>query len=188
CSSDLALSGKKTDNSIVLTANYQGKRNEKGKPSSSKPGSAVAHMGLLHSFLLGINIQQTLWLNLFTIRQVEEKKLFVQGVGTPPWEQMPEGEDCATARNLKQSLLGRLVPLCRFCLFTDDGLHYSEGLAHAGYKEGMADPSAAINYSGKEPKALWVDPEKRPWRELTSLLGFLEQGTSQGFQCWQIDA
>lgn len=183
-----ALSGKKTDNSIVLTAGYQGKRNDKGKPSSSKPGPAVAHMGLLHSFLLGTNIQQTLWLNLLTIRQIEEKKLYPVGVGIPPWEQMPEGEDCATARNLKQSLLGRLVPLCRFCLLADDGLHYSEGIAHAGYKEGMADPSVAINYAGKEPKALWVDPEKRPWRELTSLLGLLEQGKSQGFQSWQIDA
>lgn len=183
-----ALSGKKTDNSITLTAGYQGKRNDKGKPSSSKPGPAVAHMGLLHSFLLGTNVQQTLWLNLFTARQIEERKLYVLGVGTPPWEQMPEGEDCATARNLKQSLLGRLVPLCRFCLLTGDGLHYSEGLAHAGYKDGMADPSVAINYTGKEPKALWVDPEKRPWRELTSLLGFFEQGKSQGFQSWQIDA
>ena len=44
----------------------------------------------------------------------------------------------------------------------------------------------AINNVGKEPKALWVDPEKRPWRELTALLGFFEQGESQGFQSWQL--
>lgn len=183
-----ALAGKKTDNSVALSAGYQGKRNDKGKPSSSKPGPAVAHMGLLHSFLLGDNLQQSLWLNLLTARQIEQANIFAQGIGTAPWEQMPEGEDCSVAQRLKQSLQGRLVPLCRFCLLTDNGLHYSEGLAHAGYKEGIADPTVAINYSGKEPKALWVDPEKRPWRELTSLLGFFEQSASQGFQSMQLRA
>ncbi|MDY0000738.1 MAG: type I-E CRISPR-associated protein Cse1/CasA, partial [Polyangia bacterium] len=59
-----ALSGKKTDNSVVLTSGYAGKRNDKGKPSSGKPGPAVAHLGLLHSFLVGCNLQETLWLNL----------------------------------------------------------------------------------------------------------------------------
>jgi CRISPR system Cascade subunit CasA len=183
-----ALAGKKTDNSVVLTAGYLGKRNDKGKLSSSKPGPAVAHLGLLHNFLLGRNVQQTLWLNLLSTGQIERTKMFPQGLGVAPWEQMPEGEDCTLARALKQSLLGRLVPLCRFCLLTDAGLHYSEGLAHSNYKEGIADPSVAVNNTGKEPKVLWVDPEKRPWRELTSLLGFIEQGGGQGFQSLQIRA
>ncbi len=181
-----ALSGKKTDNSTVLTIDYRGKLNDKGKPSSSKPGPAVAHMGLLHSFFLGGNIQESLWLNLLTSNQIEQTNMFPQGKGSPPWELMPEGEDCSVAQALKQSLQGRLIALCRFCLLTEDGLHYSEGLAHAGYKEGMVDPTVAVNHSGKEPKALWVDPEKRPWRQLTSLLGFITQDKSQGFQSWQI--
>jgi CRISPR system Cascade subunit CasA len=101
---------------------------------------------------------------------------------------MPVGEDCPTAQALRQSLMGRLVPLCRFCLLAEEGLHYSEGLAHAGYKEGACDPSVAVDRSGKDPRALWVDPEKRPWRELTSLLGFIEQGDKQGFQSLQLCA
>jgi len=101
---------------------------------------------------------------------------------------MPEGEDCVVSLQLKESLMGRLVPLCRFCLLADQGLHYSEGLAHAGYKDGIADPSVAIDYSGKDPKALWANPEKRPWRELTSLLGFFAQQQSHGFQSWQLRA
>lgn len=183
-----ALSGKKTDNSVVLTPGYQGKRNDKGKPSSCKPGPAMAFMGLLHNFLLGGNLQQSLWLNLLTTRQIEQANIFPQGVGTAPWEKMPEGEDCAVAQALKQSLQGRLLPLCRFCLLEDEGLHYSEGLAHSSYKEGIADPTVAVNNSGKDPKALWVNPEKRPWRELTALLGFFEQNSSQGFQSFQIRA
>lgn len=62
-----ALGGKKTDNSIILTTGYLGKTTDKGKPSSGKPGPAIAHMGLLHSFLLGQNIVGSLWLNLFTL-------------------------------------------------------------------------------------------------------------------------
>lgn len=183
-----ALAGKKTDNSVVLTPSYAGKRNDKGKPSSSKPGPAVAHMGLLHSFLFGHSLLETLWLNLLTTLQIERAVIFPQGVGTAPWERMPEGEDCPLAQALKESLMGRLVPLCRFCLLDKDRLHYSEGLAHAGYKEGTYDPSVAIDQSGKEPKALWVDPDKRPWRELTSLLGFIEQTGKQGFQSLQLRA
>lgn len=183
-----ALSGKKTDNSIVLTSGYAGKRNDKGNPSSSNAGPAVEYMGLLHTFLISSRLQETLWLNLLTSREVEQAAIFPQGIGIAPWEKMPEGEDCAVSQELRQSLMGRLVPLCRFCLLAEDGLHYSEGLIHAGYKEGICDPSVAVDYSGKKPKALWVDPDKRPWRELTSLLGFIEQGGNQGFQSLQLRA
>ena len=181
-----SLAGKKTDNSVTLTPGYQGKHNDKGRPSSGKPGPAVAHMGLLHNFLLGDCLWQSIRLNLLTRSQIQQANIFSQGLGTAPWEQMPEGEDCPVAQNLKQSLMGRLIPLSRFCLLTKEGLHYSEGLAHLGYLEGMADPSVAIDYSGNKPKALWTNPEKRPWRELTALLSFFSQQKNQGFQCWQI--
>lgn len=181
-----ALSGKKTDNSVVLTPGYAGKKNDKGKPSTGKPGPSVAHMGLLHSFLNGEKIQQTIWLNLFTFKQIERMNIYPEGIGDPPWEVMLEGEDCVQARKLRNSLMGRLLPVCRFCLLSDEGIHYSEGIAHPGYKDGVVDPSMAINESGKEPKALWVDPEKRPWRELTALLSFFDQADSQGFQSWQV--
>ncbi|MCH8499920.1 MAG: type I-E CRISPR-associated protein Cse1/CasA [Marinobacter sp.] len=183
-----ALSGKKTDNSVVLTPGYAGKKNERGKPSTGKPGPSVAHMGLLHSFLFGPSVQETLWLNTLTLKQVQRMGMYPDGVGQPPWERMPEGEDCPQAKSLKRSLMGRLLPVCRFCLLNDEGLNYSEGIAHSGYKEGMVDPSMAINNAGKEPKALWVDPDKRPWRELTALLGFFSQSGSQGFQSLQIQS
>lgn len=182
-----ALSGKKTDNSVILTEGYAGKKNAKGKPSTGKPGPSVAHMGMLHTFLIGSSIEESLWLNLFTLKQLEQMLIYPEGVGVAPWEVMPAGEDCDTAKQLQQSLMGRLLALCRFCLLTENGVHYSEGVAHLGYKDGVVDPSMAINYSGKEPKALWVDPGKRPWRELTALLGFIDQSGSQGFQSWQVN-
>lgn len=186
CQMGFALGGKKTDNKVVLTPGYQGKANKKGKPSTGKPGPAVAHMGLLHNLLQGESVQQSVWLNLLTREQVEQSQRFPAGIGVAPWQQMPAGEDDAAARDLKNSLMGRLLPLCRFCLLSEDGLHYSEGIAHANYKESMWDPTVAVNRSGKENKALWVNPEKRPWRELTALLGFLSQRQSAGFECLQL--
>lgn len=181
-----ALGGKKTDNSITLSPNYGGKRNDKGKPSTGKPGPSVAHMGLLHTLLQGENLRQSLWLNLLAREHITQNQRYPSGIGIAPWEMMPTGEDDGTARALKQSLMGRLVPLCRFCLLVEGGLHYSEGIAHPDYKAGVCDPTVAVNWSEKQPKALWVNPEKRPWRELTALLSFLAQQQSAGFECWQL--
>ncbi len=181
-----ALSGKKTDNSVVLSAGYRGKSNDKGKPSTGKPGPAVGHMGLLHSHLIGTDISTTLYLNLLTHQQIQGMAIYPEGLGQAPWEQMPTGESCAVAQALQGSFMGRLIPLSRFCLLNDTNLHYSEGIAHRDYKTGGRDTTFAINDSGKEPKALWVDPEKRPWRELSSLLSFVGQERSQGFQCRQL--
>ncbi|MGE4259889.1 type I-E CRISPR-associated protein Cse1/CasA [Shewanella sp.] len=179
------LSGKKTDNSVVLTPNYLGKQNDKGKPASGKAGVAVGHMGLLHSFWLGESIVQSLWLNLFTREDITELPMY-QTLGTAPWEQMPTGEDDPIANALRESLIGRLVPLGKFCLLAERGIHYTDGIAHAGYLEGKADPSASVDFTQKKPKALWVNPDKRPWRELTSLLQFIEVGKSSGFDTPQL--
>ncbi|SFU56770.1 type I-E CRISPR-associated protein Cse1/CasA [Pseudoduganella namucuonensis] len=180
-----ALGGKKTDNSVVLTPGYPGKTNEKGKPSTGKPGPSVGFLGLLHNFVLGDGLRQTLRLNLLTRQDIADCQLYPGGVGHPPWEAMPQGEDCATARQHKLTLQGRLLPLSRFCLLAADGLHYSEGIAHPDYKAGGIDPTIAINQRGKDPKVLWVNPTRRPWRELTALLGFLDAGQGS-FDCLQL--
>ena len=179
------LSGKKTDNSVALTEGYLGKKNAKGKPASGKAGVAVGHMGLLHSCWLGHCVAHSLWLNLFTAEDIVDSVMYPE-LGQAPWEQMPAGEDDELARALKETLIGRLVPLGKFCLLTENGIHYSDGIAHVGYLEGKADPTASVDFSQKKPKALWVNPDKRPWRELTSLLQFIEAGKSSGFDTPQL--
>jgi len=182
--------GGKADNSVVLSKGYLGKTNDKGKPSVDKIGSLLGTNskigGYLHSFLIGENIFETLWLNLITLEQISQLRIFSEGIGSPPWEQMPVGESCAVAQNLQSSLMGRLIPVSKFCLLTDKNLHYSEGIAYADYRTGGIDPSTTLNISGKTPSVLWVDPEKRPWRFLTALLSFLAQSGNQGFDCYQL--
>ena len=47
----------------------------------------------------------------------------------------------------------------------------------------MVDPSAAADKTKNKVKMLWVNPEKRPWRQLTALLSFLEAEHGSGFEC-----
>lgn len=180
------LGGKKTDNSVVLSQGYRGKFNDKNRPSSGKPGTSLGFLGFLHNFLQGGSLLETLWLNLLSKQQISDLGIYTSGIGRAPWDQMPTGEDCSSANILKKSLMGRLIPLSRFCLLADDGLHYSEGIAHPGYKDGGVDPSVSVNFTAKDIKAIWVDPEKRPWRLLTALLSFLSPVGSKGFDCHQL--
>lgn len=180
-----ALGGKKTDNSVVLTSSYTGKSNAKGKASTGKPGPALGFLGYLHSFMTGSTLMETLWLNLMTERQLADVMVFTEGLGVPPWEHMPAGENCECAQRLKNSYMGRLVSLSRFCLLNTNGLHYSEGIQHPSHKEGICDLSIAVD-SSKEAKAIWADPEKRPWRQLTSLLSFFGAEQQRRFDCRQL--
>lgn len=180
------LGGKKTDNSIVLSPEYSGKTNEKGKPTTGKPGSSIGYMGFLHSFLTGTSLQESLWLNILTLDNLKEIKVFSAGLGKVPWEEKPTGEICLTAKVLKESYLGRLIPLSRFILLSEKGFHYSEGIVHPGYAKGVVDPSVAVDFSGKKAKVIWTDPERRPWRQLTALLSFLGSEQKGSFDCLQL--
>ena len=180
------LGGKKTDNSIVLSPFYTEKNKENGKERSGISGSSLGFYGFMHNFIQGNSLLESLWLNLLTLENIQESRIYPNGLGSPPWQTMPEGEDCFISKSLKSSLMGRLIPLSKFCLFSSEGIHYSDGIVHSGYKEGVFDPSIAVNFSGKTPSAIWVDPEKRPWRQLTALLVSSIQGSSNGYDCIQL--
>lgn len=183
-----AFGGKKTDNSVVLTNGYTGKNNEKGKPASGKFGPSLGFMGFLHSFFIFDNVITCVYMNLISQEYVTEIKMYPQGVGEAPWLNMPLGEDDSIARMLKQSYMGRLIPLNRFILLSKEGLHYSEGISHPGYADGVVDMSVAADFSLSKPKIVWVDPEKKPWRQLTSLLSFLDATGKSRFECMSLKA
>ena len=170
------FSGKNVDKTVVLSPGFS-------KSASAKAGPAICSLGLLHTFLTGRSLQETLWLNLLTMETIRAHPYWSEGLGVPPWEDMPEGEDCPVARALCKSYMGRLVPLARFCLLEDAGLRYVEGIQHPDYLEGATDPSMTGDMSGTKPKMLWADPEKRPWRLLTALLSFLESGGTGKMCC-----
>ncbi len=174
------FSGKKVDKNIVLTPGIE-------KTANAKAGPALCSKGLLHSFLLGKNIQETIWLNLLTRENIATERLYEEGVGTPPWEKMPAGEADDTARSLCRSLMGRLVPMSRFLLLDGDSVHSVEGIQHPDYLHGgMVDPSVTGDRSSKKPKMIWADPNKRPWRNLPALLSFLSHDETSHLRCLQL--
>lgn len=176
-----ATGGKKVDNSKILTPGY------KGKSKSGKAGSSLGFKGYLHSYVQTSSVASTLWLNLFSEESLSKLPCYPEGVGTAPWEKMPAGEDCDVARKLKDSLMGRLVPLCRFCLLSNAGMHYTEGIAHDGYQAGRFDPTQSVARQKNDFKTLWADPDKKPWRSLTSILSFLGIQDASRFVCSQVE-
>ncbi|MCR5563824.1 MAG: type I-E CRISPR-associated protein Cse1/CasA [Desulfovibrio sp.] len=154
-----------------------------------KPGPALCDNGILHSFLTGITLRQTVWCNLLTREDIESLQVYSEGVGVPPWEVMPQGENDTVAQKLKNSLMGRLVPMSRFLLLGNDGVHCLEGLRHLDFKARMIDPSmTSFGLNSNKVAMLKPEPARRPWRSLTSLLGFLDSTKEAGWTCLQIES
>lgn len=174
-----------------------GKRVEKGLPpfnrdcvsktDSAKAGPSMGnHWGYLHSFLLCDRLRESIWLNLFTHKNIGSNAYWTAGLGKPPWESMPESEICQVATSLKNSYMGCLVGMCRFVLFEGTGIYYLEGLQYPSHKNGWREPSMSVLEEASGAKILWVDPNKRPWRSLTSMLSFMSSTSTRGFDCQQI--
>ncbi len=174
-----AFSGKKADSTAILSDSYT-----KGK--TAKTGALLGGYGYLHTFLQGDSILQSIWFNVVTAEEVKrEFSVYAHGLGRPPWEKMPKSEDDATAEILKETYIGRLIPLSRFIYFIEEGIYYAEGIIYPNHLEGGIDGSVTmlVGKDVKKRKAIWTRTSKRPWRELTALLSFLHTEQGQGFDC-----
>lgn len=144
--------------------------NKLGNRHTAKAGPSMGgYWGYLHSFVLGENLAESIWLNLLTKKIIEQRPVW-SGLGNPPWESMPENESCERAKEYSTSYMSALVALSRFVLLSDNGIYYLEGICYPNTKDGWFEPSIFLDNSGKDTKVKYVDPEKRPWRELQALL------------------
>lgn len=178
---NFAFGGKKVDNSVSLSSEYE-------KSKTGKFGSSLGFMGVLHSFPLLQCLIESVYLNLFSMEILNGMgSMFTNGLGNAPWECMPSGEDDSIVREYKKTYMSRLVSLNRFILLEDNDCHYSEGIQLPDYSDFMVDPSVTVDFSAKpKPKIVWSNPERRPWRQLTSLLAFLDGTKSSAFVCYQL--
>ncbi len=181
---------------IITLMNFAfgGKRVEKDLPSltvghkksiSAQRAPSIGESGYLHSYLLGSTILDTLWLGVLTKEEIKQNKYWegFDPVGIPPWMLMPEGEDCEIAKKLKKSYMACLVAMSRFILLQEEGIYYIEGIQYKKIQN-WREPSISVDVKGNPIK---VNLNKKPWRELTSLLAFLgEENDQQGFGCQQI--
>lgn len=174
-----AFSGKKPDHTILL-----GKGVKKSKSAPAAPA-----VGYLHCFVLGHDLMHSLLLNLLTEDDLEEIPSFSEGFGIAPWECMPTTENCPVAEKLKNSYLGRLIPLARFCRIDGQLLHMTEGITLPTLSiSAFADLSIPISISQKngkiEAKGTFARREKQPWRQLEAILGFMDKNSS--YHCKQL--
>lgn len=106
---------------------------------------------MLHAFLRGENLLQTLCANLPLPGMLERH---YQGLGPdwrgrPIWEAPPKNpEDHAAVTNATRTYLGRLAPLCRAVLLRDNGMLLGEALLYPNCNNEknrfVAEPSATL--------------------------------------------
>jgi CRISPR system Cascade subunit CasA len=171
-SENFAFYGKQIDKTICLEKNYE-------KSSIAKPGPSLGFNNYLHTFVFSDTILTSVYMNLITEAVLTDNPMIGQTIGIPFWEKMPQTEKCKIAQESKLTLVGHLVPLSRYMLFTDDGVYFTEGIQYqyskADKKAGKAEadwiePSFSWKYEDGELKGLYADVSKKPWRILDSLL------------------
>jgi CRISPR system Cascade subunit CasA len=168
--------GGKGDNAIVISKNYGIKTNAKGNKSTEKFGPLLGRYGYLHTFFQGDTLFESIWYNILTLKDMQDIAVILpKGIGKPPWEAMPVSENDGTAMDIKNSLMGSLIPMSKFYSIDGDLIHITDGIDYPSYKDGGFCTTISINRGKKEKdtKVLCADTEKLPWRELTSILSFL---------------
>lgn len=133
--------------------------------------------GMLHVFLRGDNLLDTLHRNLMS-KMLAEQFFERDCWGRAVWQQMPSGPtDVDAVRNANRTYLGRLVPLTRAIWLADDyrSLILANGLEYPSYSDGgWREPTATIvtRKRAKDQLVRVVLPasvEKAVWRELHAL-------------------
>lgn len=158
---------KKIDPGIVVMPGFQ-------KGGSAPVSSTLGQSGLLHTFSLGKTFFETLRLTMMT-DELLEQVAYVDEIGVPPWEQMPQ-EDDAVARRLVRSVYGRLIPMARFCRIDGDRLHSTSGVTMQDVTTGHVDFSltvgTAVDSKKQTYKVLPATVLQQPWRQLEAILNF----------------
>ncbi len=125
---------------------------------------------ILLAFPIGKNLRQTIAWNLIPFDLL---KYFPAGVGKPVWEfDEPSADDAK--KTLRDSWLGRLTPISRFVRLEEDGRNMilAPGVKYSQLAENAVREPMATVYADK--KNVWkyvrTDPERKPWRQLASML------------------
>ncbi len=138
-----------------------------GGSMASKVKGNGPSLKMLHTFLIGKSLKQTILANCLDTANMPN-------FGKPYWEiGTPDQIKGTAARELTETYLGRLVPLsCRLDVTGNvlDGyaIHIDQGLEHPAYPE-CREPSATIVPYKEEHRLLRADTNRRIWRDLHCL-------------------
>ncbi|MGA2608833.1 MAG: type I-E CRISPR-associated protein Cse1/CasA [Terriglobia bacterium] len=155
------------------------------KSGHSEHGPCVS-ANMLHCYVRGHNLLESLWSNLIT-RDQAVRFGGQDAWGRPHWESMPSSpKDRAAVQNATMSYLGRLVPLSRAVGLADDrrSIILANGLEYPAYPE-WREPAATIvirtSKEGPTRAVLRASIDKGTWRELHALTVIgLDKNTNGG--------
>ena len=189
CGSCYGMGGGKYDPDAKVDPNTKKRKKESGKASAPQ-GTLTGKKGYLHSFMLGNTLWETIMLNILTDeeRQDIRGKQTEMDLGKPFWESMPEDEDGETAKKYRSTYLGTLFPIDKFFYLEGEELHMTQGIKYPSHrgpdpkKPGDPtippgphwDPGITIYQVKDNFNAVWCTQECAPWRQLKSLLQFLD--------------
>ena len=143
----MPLAGKRVDLEFHLRADQKGKTEPFNAP-------ALEMSGCLHTFLEGRTLADTIRSNLLSAKDLAGT-LFTEGLGTAPWEDPTLFYDDVRAPAYAKTLMGRLIPMCRYALLQDDAIALGNGLEPLPLAFiGAADPSVTVR-AAKTGKTGW---------------------------------
>lgn len=142
--------------------------------SSDAPCSPAS---MIHAFLRGKNLTETIHLNLPTYEDVRFSYRELM-IGKPVWESVPASvTDASRIANATKTYVGRLVPMTRAIRLHPAGerMLLGDGLTYPSYAIGFPqEPTATVIVRKKaqteERGLLSYRPSKSLWRELASLV------------------
>lgn len=147
------------------------------KTSKSSKDAPCVPASMIHAFIRGKNLFETLWLNLLTDEEIN-MAYGEYPKGCPVWEQVPQNmADTASINNATQTFLGRLVPMARFIKLHPEGqgMLLGDGLTYPNFSDGFpAEASATIVLRKKQKKEeralLAYRPGRAIWRDLAAVM------------------
>jgi CRISPR system Cascade subunit CasA len=144
----------------------------KGKEITKCTGrhAPAAAASMLHCFLVGCCLLETIRLNLLDRQQVSDN-YGPEGWGRPIWEFPVETELAkAEIRNATMTYLGRLVPFSRLVRLFEDGekITIGNGLTYPVYSK-FREASATLIERKNELAVLSASLEKSIWRQLPAI-------------------
>ena len=177
-----SLASKRIKNQLCL-CDYE-------KPKTGIISPFLGQNGLIHSFYLGHSVAQSVWLNLVSEDMIAKPGHGFTEMGRPCWELSINSENCPDALAMKETYLGRLVPMVRFCLLKEDNqLICTDGIAHHGLNEHFHELSMTCREGKEGLEALEVQCTRMPWRDLDAFLSFARsaaQSSAEQYSCDQL--
>lgn len=171
-----ALGGKRVADPKTFLYDV-GTRSKSAKAAPSLGGGVSA--GYQQSLFLCDSILETVYCNSFTQEEIVSTKYLVEGI-LPPWRKRPSLEDSQYNEQYKRSVYAWYLAMSRAVLLIGDGIKYCEGLSYVG---DWFEPFV----SGKENGGfLIVDPRRRTWRMLPSLLSGVYAQKDDGKGCYAL--